>query len=512
MLVTPSFASWIEDDAHLGRVLYRIYGKTLLRGRKKKNVPPLHIQVLCAVVDRLPVGRAISPKTTLHAEASHRATEVPVAGSGFEGIAYTTLPLSLSVPSKELSHHAPGAIDFILRERVIDNTFTRDLVRLPLANTVFQTGKTTTMSLSKWTINDVHATKPLTLSTKKSVSRHGIHIADLDGSPDDLVSAFSIPLIPLTVPRLVEGCMGNIIRRLTGPGGETITASSELEDVVPRFFKSRGEPAQSTTAWALVVPRANVDAAAARTSQLLDKLGDATTDEDALDKRWEQLWRCDPPAWNTLVSQQLAEGARLHRVLSGGGGWGMKVGLISLDPVPLNEADRPPNTEEFSSNLPDPKDFASTLSPVVQDGDSIQFFIPPTPYLTAEVARTDSEEQLKAISGKGAVGWEIGTIPSTVDSIPGQSWQHSSQAATGSSGSSGSSVFRNTFGALTEGPLTIVKYFNSGSAAEDPVTTTTAVDVPLSRYWATKVEKVKSKKPLKQDVGYRSIVLQSIPL
>jgi hypothetical protein len=75
------------------------------------------------------------------------------------------------------------------------------------------------------------------------------------------------------------------------------------------------------------------------------------------------------------------------------------------------------------------------------------------------------------------INWELGTVPSTVDSIPGDSWQHAPWA--------GTSIvsFQGSFGALAEGGLTLTQHLQK-NANESRSLSTTTVDVPFTRFWA----------------------------
>ncbi|RAR04982.1 hypothetical protein DDE82_004234 [Stemphylium lycopersici] len=428
------------------------------------------IRALCAVVDKLPAPRPWANSTSAYKdELSRRSIVPPVAGTGFEGIAYSSHASDASVLSSEgLSPSETGAIDFIIAEHSVKNARHRDILRLPLANTVFQTGMPTTMFLSDW--KTISLAGDLKMISKTNISQHGIRLLGRNSSWKT-ESALSIPLLPLTVPRLVEGCMGNIIRRIVDSDGKSVQASSELENVVPRFFASRGQPAQSTVAWALVIPGALKDIISARTEELL-----SIRHEDAVSTKpehlWECLWSSDPPIWNKIVSQALSEGARLHRVLSGGGGWGKKAGLLSLDPVPNN------GPAESSSGS-DPEDFESTLTPVVRDGDAIQFFISPKSDLTQEATESDNYETVANIPQlQKSWGWELGTVPSTMDSIPGESWQHKP------TDKDRTAVLAGSFGALTEGAMTLSRFRQT---AQGGSIDTSTIDVPFSRFWAINI-------------------------
>ncbi|EMD90632.1 hypothetical protein COCC4DRAFT_127595 [Bipolaris maydis ATCC 48331] len=465
--VTPSYAHFLLDhDAFLRNALVQIYNKAI-------EAPHVDIHALCAVVDKLPVPHPWSG-STLESQLSRRKVGTPVAGTGFEGIAYISLPSSASIESDEYSLTSDqGTIDFITSSHILNDDICLDTLRLPLANTVFQTGMPTTMISSRWEKNSTSG--ELTKVMQKSPSHHTIRLAG-DGPTPDTKSALNIPLLPLTLPRIVEGCMGNIIRRVIDTDGNSIQASSELENVVPRFFLSRGQQVQATVAWALVIPKYLKDTITEKTEKLLSSVPvEEKPTSISPNQAWERLWRSEPPVWNTLVSEALSEGARLHRVLSGGGGWGKKAGLLSLDPVPVNRSSGPgaPTSIDNTGN------FESTLTPVVQDGDSIQFFTLPKSELAQEAHEADNYGTISTLSKvNNSWGWELGTIPSTMDSIPGESWQHTMTKK------HRSTVFQGTFGALTEGALTMIRR-RGKDVGETNSVYTTKLDVPFSRLWTT---------------------------
>jgi hypothetical protein len=483
LLVTPSFAPWlVNDDVILARALHRAYGlRQSVGGRTGRHT----IQALCAVVDRLPAGRASTRGATLDDEVAQRSLQPPVGQAGYEGIAFAALPSLCSIPSQSPRSSEMGAIDFTVSGNTSEGGIYTDTLRLPLANTVFQTGTPSTMHLSTWTL--LPEQRSLGLENKVDVSHHGVSVIGSDARSGHSLSALSIPLLPLTLPRQVEGCMGNIIRRVAGPDNETVTASSELEKVVPLFFKSRGEPPQPTTAWALVIPKALTQEIKGQTLRDLSKrLTKQEQGQNMHDALWERLWRSDPTEWNRIVPYALAKGARLHRVLSGGGGWGKKAGLLSLDPVPVSE-EVPIRMEDATSGFDGPGDFSSALTPVVEDGDTIQFFISPT----KSAAEQDELKTLKATPKNNTWGWELGTVPSTIDSIPGGSWQHTDD-------SNYIAVFKHSFGALAENGLTLTRRFQVTPHQPSSTLAMTTIDVPYSRFWSVELA---GKESSTEDVG-----------
>lgn len=212
--------------------------------------------------------------------------------------------------------------------------FEPEPVRIPLATTLFETGTENTLQY-------LPATSPVGISPAPSVyesgsSRAQLDVKDLKTQPGELGSRVgrrsgtytdplttfisspsfpllspSIPLRALTDPRRVHAAVGNILKLLSDDNGVPIPASEELEVAVVNPVLNFG----------------GVDVFARITPYL-------------------------PNPQEGILSRD----ARLHRVLSGGGGWGTKVGLLALDPQ-TECADSP-----------------SGFQPVVRVGEYVQFY------------------------------------------------------------------------------------------------------------------------------------------
>ncbi|KAJ4351642.1 uncharacterized protein N0V89_006985 [Didymosphaeria variabile] len=464
--VTPAFATWLLDDTvFLQKALRQAYKHILDR-----NESPYAVQIhaLCAVVDKLPISRPIGSIDHIEEEGLQRIEDPAIQETGHEGIAYATLRSSDSIPTPSDAAQDKASISFVGFERSNEEgEHFSDSVRLPVANTVFQTGSPTTMTYSTW--EKAKGSQVLTLKEKRNISHHGIRMQlDSDTQP----TALSVPLVPLSKPREVVASMGNILRRVKGPDGATITASQELEQLLPSYFGARGEPSQATTVWALVMDHDHVMEAQNGTDLLLERASSDGHQNKTEDKSWENMWKQDPPPWSPLVSTALRSGARLHRVLSGGGGWGKKAGLLSLDPIPTVETDTADELSTFDA-IDGPGDLGSALQQVAQEGDYVQFFMSPS---------VPEEDVVTAGSSpdKAVWGLELGTIPSTTDSMP---------AAPGQAETAGTneiSVFRYTFGALAEGGMILSRSSKLKPGDSFSTVGRTTVDVPFSRFSAVK--------------------------
>jgi hypothetical protein len=145
-----------------------------------------------------------------------------------------------------------------------------------------------------------------------------------------------LPLKPLTKPRKIQEGMGNILRGLETPSEILSGASRELETAVATYMDALPEDTP--------VPE-RVDVFARLTTQ-------------------------EPLA--TIPEMLLYPGARIHRVLSGGGGWGSKAGLLSLDPQ--GEADVANFEHEFSTRY-DGAGSEHDHGGIVKKGEWVQFFV-----------------------------------------------------------------------------------------------------------------------------------------
>ena len=158
-----------------------------------------------------------------------------------------------------------------------------------------------------------------------------------------------VPLVPITSFRTVHSALGNILKRFE-VGGEEVPASKELEEVVPRLLQERskrmlGDIQGPLSVWALVVPA-----------------------------RLAGRWR--PGLMESLDFQPMfREGCRLHKVLSGGGGWGAKQGLLSLDPEAKFSTTDEEDVESFERDFLANREGGGGGGSIVGPGDEVMFCV-----------------------------------------------------------------------------------------------------------------------------------------
>lgn len=249
--------------------------------------------------------------------------------------------------------------------------------------------------------------------------------------------------------------MGNILRQVaksTDPTSvDPMPASSELEKELPRYIEENNILDQRVSVWALVEK---------------PDLVIAENGSDSQDR----------------VAQSLRQGGKLHRVVSGGGGWGKKQGLLSLDPevsfpgtarrhelVGLDELFDPnPNAPlEMPSFLSKEThgDDLSLLSQVATAGDFIQFFVGVEPASQYNDNIPDSPDG-------GSVTYQFGVV-SDSDGVDAHDRSENRQALF---------MLPNSFGALSEKAIAYSQPLTQTS------TSSTKLDIPGCRVTLNSVQ------------------------
>ncbi|KAJ5436405.1 hypothetical protein N7445_007290 [Penicillium cf. griseofulvum] len=340
LLVTPSFANWLDPSRpFFSQFLSRLYG----------NSPGSDtLYAVAAVVDTL-------PNTTAETPNSSESEGLSLLAVGQSDVQAKAAPPRLirSSASEETN------LLFSFQTEVIGQTSKGPAheIGLRLANTIFVNGRETTIFGTRWLWdkasngyaldNLINLTSCMITATSQAVD-----------------TALELPLHPVTERRRVMASMGNILRQLAkstdATSTDTIPASAELEKELPRYIAEHNIVDQRVSVWALV-EKPDLEVA------------------DSGSSTHERL------------IQSLRQGGKLHRVMSGGGGWGKKQGLLSLDPevcfsgtakredlVALSQVFNPDTTK--LDTLPSidkgiTVDDLSLLSQVATAGDYIQFFV-----------------------------------------------------------------------------------------------------------------------------------------
>ncbi|KAK1065328.1 hypothetical protein LTR74_008004 [Friedmanniomyces endolithicus] len=465
LLLTPTYAQRALSGAvsHLVLEALRIKGaKTLTKG----------LDVTTAVVDRLP------------------SDNDRVAGE--EGMAYYFMRNAPSSPSTSrkafnTNTQKPGSITFELP--FLPKRLWRYEIQLPLAQTIFLTGKVSTLVHTRYK-NEVN--KGLVIDEQQHLEAQSMVLPFR--KTNGAVST-DIPLVPLTPLRVVRNSMGNIIRALSSATAheemrdkatpsEPQPASQELEAAVTAYFKALGMPPEAVNVWALILPiisrsGLNNEGPVSRRLRVLKP--------EAIPETWTSEAALMDLCMETLIPRYFRSGGRLHRVLSGGGGWGKKAGLLSLDPDSKYSSRDLRADEGWEFDFDDESDGAvekqqrQALGEIVTEGESVMFLLAPRETECFTQSRAKTWSYLNS-SDLAAV---FGAVPSTIDTVPEER-----------SNDPGSAADRpphvhhrpNFFGALSEGGLALT--ITSNPEFEDTkhrgrVNSQTKLDVPFSHIRVT---------------------------
>lgn len=136
-------------------------------------------------------------------------------------------------------------------------------VSVPLANTLFTTGRRHTLLASRW---QTHAREPVRLMEKVERTTQTITMSAKDMFFEDSSrSTVASHMVAVTEPRKVLASLGNILSRVE-VDGHPASASQELESVIPSLLEQRRKVRDSmqgedNTAggpvgvWALIMPK-----------------------------------------------------------------------------------------------------------------------------------------------------------------------------------------------------------------------------------------------------------------
>jgi hypothetical protein len=431
------------------------------------RAPNSDITTLVAVVDGLPPGK-------------HKELEQITEGFAF-------LPCDHRIVLPELWqhddnntassqwNHPRSNITFRMRP---NSSIERGLdIGVPLANTMFRNGRTSTLFASKWSRTGATNTFERTQQVEKKSAM--IYPASLNSI---VPLHLKIPLVPLTPPRRVVSGLGNIIRQVTNAEGNAVSASQELEASVDSYLEARSLNKQIVTVWALIIPD----------SIIMDRTGKGILIADP--KQIKASWTGMPgSSMRSYVGNWLQQGrgATLHRVctypffpsscqvehhelketVSGGGGWGPKQGLLSLDPE-TKPFDYEDTSHDFNSSDSVNNDQIQALGNIAKPGSWVQFLIshnltPSRPIDIVELGTVDpGSESVSNLS--------FGCVASTIDEMPQPSADPSVPSESNDTRPSVNG-FYGQFGAMSEVGIFI-------RATGNGVVTSSKIDVPNSEF------------------------------
>lgn len=506
------------DPSKIGDLISRIHPRNIGRATLPNTVPSILLLLLTPAMAHHALSNDLPLKVLQQFGENPTASKpldaitavvdrLPASGStsrGEEGLGYhfTTSPGPLPTFTQaplQSSTQKPGSLTFHL-PKMPRWSNCEPAIQLPLAQTVFFTGLPSTMIHMRYEFD------PLSGLLRKSASKHlEAQAVRVPFGSQDLRILLGTNLVPLTPLRRVVNSMGNIVRKVSDkvyrqdlpekgqdwPSDELSTsqpASQELEAAVTDYFNLNKLPAEPVQVWALVVPRPTFEEFTWTVKN--PKNGRANRSEflQYSQTQLQDTWvpREAVPADRSVVSSRnisreliklIGKGARLCQVLSGGGGWGKKAGLISLDPdISYSTRDlRGESGWAFEFDDTEVEDSFNSqqrkaLGDIVREGDGIMLFL----------ARKNAEHQSfpqNTRTSRGSKSVAFGVVPSSIDEVGGF---HPSE----SNGGMEQRIrhYPNEFGLLSEGGMAVTL------TRDGETVTQTKLDVPLDHLVFSNVE------------------------
>ncbi|KAJ2897058.1 uncharacterized protein MKZ38_005008 [Zalerion maritima] len=345
VVASSELVSWIDDAQFIPNLLRALFHSSPSWGEP----PPDKINVVAAVT------AGISPKAP-GISILHGNTNTILPDFGRHSLPHSNdsdgklASLSFSMPplgdSAEQTSAAGGEIE----------------VTQPLANTIFDNGMQSTLRASTWARDQAGTyglIEEFPLSTQRVVP---------DSTTKQSTTSGSVPLMAVCPPRKVTSGLGNIIRQIE-IDGENVPASKELEKNIDKLLTNSPDPGP-VSIWACMIPEDKLSSGGCSFMDIFQK--------EKLDSFYEDI---QGQQMAQVPVKMLVDGCQIFQVLSGGGGWGAKQGLLSLDSeTSYSIGDTDEDLEMFVKSFTS-FNISGAATGMVTPGDYVQFFInfPSTP-------------------------------------------------------------------------------------------------------------------------------------
>ncbi|KAL8901036.1 MAG: hypothetical protein Q9192_000757 [Flavoplaca navasiana] len=284
-------------------------------------------------------------------------------------------------PNKESLHPAEA--------NAAPKSFQSKTIKLPVANTVFHNGRESSIQAQRWIVGETMLEPTLACIKRSWIHEQVLRIAfPYPPEPDKFPLQIIAPMKCIGPRQRVATSMGNIIRQvhsledLSGPAphrfqSEAEPASKQLEDAINQWVTEPGNEMGAVEVWALVRP------------------------PTILQRHREKFF-----------TKIVKAGGHFHKVLSGGGGWGNRQGLLALDPeVDFDVTPELTMAQDFNSVVPEE---GTAPSQIVNPGDFVEFFV----RRPIKASSTERPKVANSLFFKCPPCVVFGTTPSTVDAMP----------------------------------------------------------------------------------------------
>ncbi|KAG9246682.1 hypothetical protein BJ878DRAFT_455799 [Calycina marina] len=455
ILATPTFASWLEDYNTFMPLVLKKWRHSLLpyrgsgRQNQKNNTGTFEefadadwkFNVVCACVDGI---------------ASVEASGAIAASEGFSFMQARTSGIAPKLWESQTASERnplPSTLTFVSESNVHDDATKQCYtVTLPLAKTLFTNGKMSTLIASQWVSNGDG------FDRVRTEEKSNVNLETLEG-----LGSVYIPAIQLTPARMISSGMGNIVRQVERDG-VSIPASEELEASIDAYLEKTQKEKSAVQVWALIIPASKVS------EECLEDGSSVRYNSDQI------VQNLDSESRNDFIGDWIKSGATLCRIFSGGGGWGAKKGLLSLDPQTAYRESPDSEMKYSGGSVEDQR--ALALGNLANTDSYIQFFAAQAPESRADehmksnfmpLAPSDSEKKSRPSARTSLV---LGSVPSTIDKVPG-----TQTTSIQSDYDTAAFPRKGHFGAVSESGLYVD---TQRSSVVDKDTVHTKIDLPYS--------------------------------
>ncbi|CAG8976631.1 hypothetical protein HYALB_00002147 [Hymenoscyphus albidus] len=344
ILATPQFAAWLEEPTFISDVLVN------LTKPQTEGFPPLELDVVCACVDK--VAFTVDFLRSASAEQSRDRSGISI----LQGRSDLLLP-GLWDDEVNSQTHTTELLSTITVASSQDDSIKNSIkIDIPLANTLFTNGRKSTLLISRWQHKQPESNERSFVQIMSAEKLNQVVNALGDMAIDRPHMLISVT--PLTPARPITSGLGNIVRQIDFGNNNIGPASRELEAVVNKRIETLLEKRKKFNVWALIVPEAIVSQASPEMQKHLSPVDEGS-----------ELLDLD----GGTVAYWVNKGAKFCRVVSGGGGWGDKQGLLSLDPQTTHSPIENSALEFPNQTIEEQK--TSALGNIAEPGSLIQFFI-----------------------------------------------------------------------------------------------------------------------------------------
>jgi hypothetical protein len=280
LLASKGLARWLDDEAFVAALI------DPLKGDVGSN-----FHLLSACVDAIPASKADPSREGIALVACSLSGALPdLWDQGIRSAQTTDQPALILSMRPFASSESSGGVG----------------VTVPLANTVFENGRSHTMTASRWERAD--GATPQRLLERRELGRQDVLLPQVQGS----MSMLDVPLVPVTEARKIVAGLGNILRQVE-IDGKPVPASKELEAIIPKLLEARSLAQKDAAAasrigvWALVLPGRRPDNTSSLEPTFMDPLeAGAFGDVDA---EWDMTAEVAEP-----LTQSLGNGAQIRKI------------------------------------------------------------------------------------------------------------------------------------------------------------------------------------------------------